>query len=144
MVYFGFRAPTVLFVFAVFSMGDILLSSRLTKASLAPSVPSPSSERPLIPTLSSSANLSATSVPFNQAANVTGGGQDFQCHPKYGVNLGRESCRAALAEIPTEAHQFIFGRRTRPQVQLGLPYRFLSGTLRPTSSALANAPDVVR
>ena len=71
---------------------------------------------------------SETAALNSQVANLTDGPR-FQCDYKYGVTLVEPSCSGALESIPMDSRLWIFGRRTRPNIQFGLPYRFLSGTL---------------
>ena len=77
---------------------------------------------------SASPHPSETAALNNQVANLTDG-PGFQCLSKYGVTLLTHHCNEALESIPEDSHLWVFGRRTRPNVQFGLPFRFLSGTL---------------
>ena len=129
MVHLGLQSVTRLAPLLgciVAGLSDPILALKPANEPTSPSGLSPASE-----TLPSSINSSALHPPESavlnsKVANLTDGPR-FQCLVKYGATLVPESCLEAFGSIPLDPLPYVFGRRSRPNVQVGLPYRFLSG-----------------
>lgn len=118
MVYLGFKsiAPFILCIVAGLSNHTVTLKSGSPISGISPISSHSIAPHPL-----------KTSVFNSKISNLTDEPR-FQCSIRYGASLVKESCLDAIDLIPEEPMPYIFGRRTRAHVQIGLPYRFMSCT----------------
>ena len=132
MVYLGLQSVTRLVQLVgciVAGLSDHTLALKpANESTSSPSRLSPASESLPSSTISSALHAPESAALNSKVANLTDGPR-FQCQIKYGATLVQQSCLGAFESIPMDPSPHVFGRRLRPNVQIGLPYRFLSGTL---------------